>query len=75
MYRGRGCETDFAQLQLTATGLSQGEVVPLPDCREAEIWAALRLGVRDYVRKCGFSKIVLGLSGGIDSALVAANRR
>jgi len=30
------------------------------------------LGVRDYVRKCGFSKVVLGLSGGIDSALVAA---
>mgnify|MGYP001055339669 FL=1 len=72
VYRGRGCETDFAQLQLTETGLSQGEVVPLPDCREAEIWAALVLGVRDYVRKCGFSKIVLGLSGGIDSSLVAA---
>jgi NAD+ synthetase len=72
VYRGRGCETDFSQLQLTETGLSQGEVVPLPDCREAEIWAALVLGVRDYVRKCGFSKIVLGLSGGIDSSLVAA---
>ena len=28
--------------------------------------------MRDYVRKCGFSKVVLGLSGGIDSALVAA---
>jgi len=38
---------------------------------DAEIWAALVLGVRDYVRKCGFSKVVLGLSGGIDSALVA----
>lgn len=44
---------------------------PLPACPEAEIWAALVLGVRDYVRKCGFSKVVLGLSGGIDSALVA----
>ncbi len=39
---------------------------------DAEIWEALVLGVRDYVRKCGFSKVVLGLSGGIDSALVAA---
>jgi NAD+ synthase/NAD+ synthase (glutamine-hydrolysing) len=39
---------------------------------EAEIWSALVLGVRDYTRKCGFSKIVLGLSGGVDSALVAA---
>ena len=39
---------------------------------EAELWAALVLGVRDYARKCRFSKIVLGLSGGIDSSLVAA---
>src|SRR5699024_6248489 len=43
-----------------------------PAVGDAEIWAALVLGVRDYVRKCGFSKVVLGLSGGIDSALVAA---
>jgi NAD+ synthetase len=33
---------------------------------------ALTLGTRDYVRKCGFSKVVIALSGGIDSALVAA---
>ena len=37
-----------------------------------EIFAALVLGVRDYARKCGFSKVILGLSGGIDSSLVAA---
>jgi NAD+ synthase (glutamine-hydrolysing) len=36
------------------------------------IWQALVLGTRDYVRKCGFSKALVGLSGGIDSALVAA---
>ena len=36
------------------------------------IWDALVLGTRDYVRKCGFSKALVGLSGGIDSALVAA---
>jgi NAD+ synthase (glutamine-hydrolysing) len=35
-------------------------------------WDALVLGTRDYVRKCGFSQAVIGLSGGIDSALVAA---
>ncbi len=35
-------------------------------------WQALVLGTRDYVRKCGFSKVLIGLSGGIDSALVAA---
>ncbi|MBA3808873.1 MAG: NAD+ synthase [Solirubrobacterales bacterium] len=38
---------------------------------EAEIYAALTLGLRDYVLKNGFAHVVLGLSGGIDSALVA----
>ncbi len=38
----------------------------------AGMWNALVLGTRDYVRKCGFSKALVGLSGGIDSALVAA---
>lgn len=38
----------------------------------AEVYAALVLGTRDYVRKNGFEKVVLGLSGGIDSAIVAA---
>lgn len=37
-----------------------------------ELNSALVLGTRDYVRKCGFSKVVIGLSGGIDSAVVAA---
>ncbi|WP_326552647.1 NAD+ synthase [Micromonospora sp. NBC_01813] len=43
-----------------------------PPSTEAEIWSALVLGLRDYVRKNGFSSVVLGLSGGIDSAVVAA---
>ncbi|MFH0916964.1 MAG: nitrilase-related carbon-nitrogen hydrolase, partial [bacterium] len=38
---------------------------------EAEVYAALRLGVRDYLAKNGFQKAVMGLSGGIDSALTA----
>ena len=38
---------------------------------EAEVYTALALGLRDYVRKNGFQHVVLGLSGGIDSALVA----
>ncbi|MEM6602069.1 MAG: NAD+ synthase, partial [Verrucomicrobiota bacterium] len=41
-------------------------------CEDEKIYRALCLGTRDYVRKCGFSQVVLGLSGGIDSALVAA---
>ena len=44
-----------------------------PPCDDiAQVWQALVLGTRDYVRKCGFSKVLVGLSGGIDSALVAA---
>jgi NAD+ synthase (glutamine-hydrolysing) len=43
---------------------------PLSD--EAEMWNALVMGLRDYVGKNGFRSVVLGLSGGIDSALVAA---
>lgn len=44
---------------------------PAPLVDLAELWAALQLGVRDYVTKNGFGRVVLGLSGGIDSALVA----
>jgi NAD+ synthetase len=39
--------------------------------REELLFSALSLGLRDYVKKCGFKTVVLGLSGGIDSALVA----
>ncbi len=38
----------------------------------AEIYAALVIGTRDYVRKCGFGKVLIAVSGGIDSSLVAA---
>jgi NAD+ synthase (glutamine-hydrolysing) len=39
--------------------------------REQQIFSALSLGIRDYVHKCGFKTVIVGLSGGIDSALVA----
>jgi NAD+ synthase/NAD+ synthase (glutamine-hydrolysing) len=39
---------------------------------EASAYSALVLGTRDYIRKCGFQKAIIGLSGGIDSALTAA---
>ena len=48
---------------------------PIPVAEEDDTEAAYRalvLGTRDYVRKCGFKKVLVGLSGGIDSALVAA---
>jgi NAD+ synthase (glutamine-hydrolysing) len=44
---------------------------PLEQDEDIAVYDALVLGTRDYVRKCGFSKAIVGLSGGIDSALVA----
>jgi NAD+ synthase (glutamine-hydrolysing) len=52
--------------------LNIAKIQPQNDCIDAEIWQALVLGTRDYLHKCGFQKVILGLSGGIDSALVAA---
>jgi NAD+ synthase (glutamine-hydrolysing) len=48
-----------------------GEVSELLASEEEEVYAALRTGLRDYVEKNGFEQVVLALSGGIDSALVA----
>ncbi len=53
----------------TATG--EGDIRPQPLDELAAAYHALVIGTRDYVRKCGFSKVVVGLSGGVDSALVA----
>ena len=58
------------QLAVVETG-ARGPEVPLPKDPLVQIEAALVLGIRDYVRKCGFTRVHLGLSGGIDSALVA----
>ena len=46
-------------------------IAELPDDRE-QLWKALVLGTRDYVQKNGFTSVILGLSGGIDSAVCAA---
>ena len=57
---------------------ARGRVVPQPGdvapelADEASVYGALTLGVRDYVRKHGFPGVVMGLSGGIDSALTLA---
>ncbi|HUB72472.1 MAG TPA: NAD+ synthase [Solirubrobacteraceae bacterium] len=51
--------------------LAPGELAQPLTPVESEVYAALSLGLRDYVRKNGFQHVVLGLSGGIDSALVA----
>jgi NAD+ synthase (glutamine-hydrolysing) len=53
------------------TAAESGAVAELLAPVEAEVYSALMLGLRDYVLKNGFDHVVLGLSGGIDSALVA----
>jgi NAD+ synthase (glutamine-hydrolysing) len=55
----------------TAESQSGGPLAALLEPIEAEVYAALTVGLHDYVEKNGFRSVVLGLSGGIDSALVA----
>ena len=49
-----------------------GDLHPQIEGEEASAYEALVLGTRDYVRKCGFTRAIIGLSGGIDSALTAS---
>ncbi len=72
--RLRAFETDlrFVEFDEVQQDLAMSSVVAKFDSDDEEIWHALVLGLRDYTRKCGFSKVVLGLSGGVDSSLVAA---
>jgi NAD+ synthase (glutamine-hydrolysing) len=67
--RGKGFEEDIVVADLESLC---GPIAEDDFTAEAEIWKALVLGTRDYVHKCGFKSVLLGLSGGIDSALTAA---
>ena len=74
--RGRHKSAPLPEVVLSAVSRA-GQEPPLPAPRaaplgpEEEIYAALVLGTRDYVHKNGFTDVVVGLSGGIDSSLVA----
>lgn len=59
-------------LHLIQSSSQLNSVELAPKSEDEEIFAALVLGVKDYAQKCGFSQGLLGLSGGIDSSLVAA---
>ncbi|HXI38583.1 MAG TPA: NAD+ synthase [Bryobacteraceae bacterium] len=84
IFDGRSCAFN-ANGELIARGKAFAEDIVIVDLEsgrgtiteddfqpEAEIWHALVLGVRDYAGKTGFKTVLLGLSGGIDSALTAA---
>lgn len=85
LFDGRSFAIDGSgQICAQATGFTEdcvvvdtrtwkGELAGAIDLEEEEaVYNALVMGVKDYVSKCGFSSVVLGLSGGIDSALTAA---
>ena len=69
MARGKGFAEDVVIVDLSTLS---GRIEKDDFDPEAEIWRALVMGTRDYVRKCGFDGVLLGLSGGIDSSLTAA---
>jgi NAD+ synthase (glutamine-hydrolysing) len=67
--QAKGFEEDLVVVDLEQGG---GDVCLTPECDEEEMFRGLVMGVCDYLNKCGYSKAVVGLSGGIDSAVVAA---
>ncbi len=69
--RALSFEADLLMLELGSDGAVSGTIAAVP-CAEAQVWAALVTGVRDYLGKNGFPGAIIGLSGGIDSALVLA---
>ena len=74
--RGRATDSPLPVVEVTESPVVQAELQPpcIHDLLDpdAELYDALVLGTRDYCRKNGFSDVVIGLSGGIDSTIVAA---
>ncbi|MGF1467947.1 MAG: NAD+ synthase [Sandaracinaceae bacterium] len=77
--RGKAFAEDLVVVDVPADALGEAAPRVAPTVEEvtwypevAQVWDGLVLGVRDYLRKCGFRTAVVGLSGGIDSALTAA---
>ena len=75
--RGSQFEEELVAADLDLDGSSEAKRPALPERtvheydEAGEVYAALVLGTRDYVRKCGFNSVLVALSGGIDSSLVA----
>ena len=70
--RLKSFDSDFAIVDIAADGnVAAADIVPF-ESELDRVYAALVLGTRDYVRKNGFKSVVIGLSGGIDSSIVAA---
>jgi NAD+ synthase (glutamine-hydrolysing) len=68
---GKQFEEDLVIADVDTTGAGEREIAEPPYNRIEEMFNALVLGVRDYFKKTGFKRALIGLSGGIDSSLVA----
>jgi len=71
----RSSAADLAVTSRSSAGIDRAPIAPVLTPRlddHEELYAALRMGLADYVDKNGFASVLLGLSGGIDSAFVAA---
>jgi len=66
--RAKSFEEDLVVFDTTGI---QGEIHDAPTSEIDAVYRALLLGTRDYMRKCGFKQAIIGLSGGIDSSVVA----
>ena len=71
IHLGRGFAEDVLVVDLGADAPAPDAGATLFPVREELLFSALSLGVRDYVHKCGFTSVIVGLSGGVDSALIA----
>lgn len=76
-FNGQGevmaCARDFEEdLVFVDTEMQQGDIHAVTPSERGAVLKALTMGTRDYIHKCRFSKVLVGLSGGIDSALTAA---
>ncbi len=70
--QGKQFEEDMVAVDVDSSASVRGAVEGLEKQEQAILWKALTLGLSDYVRKCNQNSVWIGLSGGIDSALVAA---
>ena len=70
---GVGLQAEAFKEDLLLWDSEAAQVAHLPQAQEGDetVYEALKLGIRDYVGKCGFKQVLIGLSGGIDSALTA----
>jgi len=69
--RAKAFDEDLLVVDIEAGSTPKSRIEPYPDHVDS-VHSALVLGIKDYLRKCGFRQVVVGLSGGIDSALTAA---